>query len=159
MPRHRITCWQDLAEYGIEVLTGEACLIGARYLCDLDERGARIVRAMLGLPHDCKLAENWNTSGRIGPHVASIKLPTDLFDQLAVFCLFDAGCKHVIVTRRSRDLRGRRGRGSTRAGGAWETVAEFRATLRRRTPIVRTYSPLDHAGIGLDATHAMSGRT
>ena len=25
--------------------------------------------------------------------------------------------------------------------------------------IVRTYSPLEHAGIGLDATHAMSGRT
>ena len=99
MTLRRITCWQDLTQYGIEVLTGEACLIGARYLCDLDERGARIVRALLGLPRDCKLAENWNASGRIGPHVASVKLPTDLLDQLAVFCLIDVGAKHVIVTR------------------------------------------------------------
>src|SRR3954449_12736939 len=106
-----------------EVLTGEACLIGARYLCDLDERGARIVRAMLGLPRDCKLAGSWNSSGRIGPHVASVKLPTDLFDQLAVFCLFDAGAKHVIVTR-DHGVHGVAEARLDAPGGAWETVAE-----------------------------------
>jgi hypothetical protein len=157
MPRHRITCWQDLSEFGIEVLTGEACLIGARHLCDLDERGARIVRALLGLPHDCKLAENWNSSGRIGPHVASIKLPTDLFIQLSVFCLFDAGCKHVIVTRR-HGIHGVTEPKLDGEGGAWQTVAEFRA-LHGDDAVVRTYTPIDHPGVGLDATHAMSGRT
>ena len=70
---------------------------------------------MLGLPHDCKLAENWNSSGRIGPHVASIKLPTDLFDQLAVFCLFDGGCEARDRHPGPRDLRGRRG-AARRAG-------------------------------------------
>ena len=157
MTHRRITCWQDLADYGIEVLTGEACLIGARYLCDLNERGARIVRAMLGLPGDCKLAESWNSTGRIGPHVASVKLPTDLFDQLAVFCLFDGGAKHVIVTRDHGTCGVAEARLET-PGGAWETVAEF-LKLYGPDAIVRTYSPLEHAGIGLDATHAMSGRT
>jgi hypothetical protein len=157
MTHRRITCWQDLAEYGIEVLTGEACLIGARYLCDLNDRGARIVRAMLGLPPDCKLAENWNSSGRIGPHVASIKLPTDLFDQLAVFCLFDAGCKHVIVTRR-HGIYGVTEPRLDAEGGAWQAVEEFRATYGDDA-VERTYTPIGHPGVGLDATHAMSGRT
>ena len=112
---------------------------------------------MLGLPRDCKLAENWNSSGRIGPHVASIKLPTDLFDQLAVFCLFDAGAKHVIVTR-DHGICGVAEARLDAPGGAWETVAEF-LKLHGPDAIVRTYSPLEHAGIGLDATHAMSGRT
>jgi hypothetical protein len=157
MARYRIACWQDLAEYGIEVLTGEACLIGARYLCDLDEQGARIVRALLGLPHDARLAESWNTSGRIGPHVASIKLPTDLFNQLAVFCLFDAGCKHAIVTR-NQGIYGITEPRLDGDDGAWRTVDEFRRVYGEDA-IVRTYTALDHPGIGLDATHAMTGRT
>ena len=57
MSRRCIALWRDLAEYGIEVLTGEACRIGARYLCDLDERGARIVRSLMGLLGDGTLAD------------------------------------------------------------------------------------------------------
>jgi hypothetical protein len=157
MTHRHIGTWRDLADYGIEVLTGEACLIGARYLCDLDERGARIVRSLFGLPPGCELANPWNGSGRIGVHVASIKLPPGLFDLVATFCLFDAGCAHVIVTR---DL-GVYGVAAPRLaapGGAWEAVAEL-VKLHGPDAIVRTYTPLAHPGVGLDATHAMSGRT
>lgn len=35
--------WDDLAEFGIVPLTGEACGLMYRILCDLTDRGKRIV--------------------------------------------------------------------------------------------------------------------
>jgi hypothetical protein len=41
-----ITCWNDLREFGIDPLTGEACGLGYRILFDLDERGVLVQREM-----------------------------------------------------------------------------------------------------------------
>ena len=43
-----ISNWQQLSEYGIVILTGEACGLAYRYLCDLTEQGKKIVEKCLG---------------------------------------------------------------------------------------------------------------
>ena len=45
-----VTCFNDLAAYGIEPLTGEACGLGYRILCDVTERGRNVVGKALGIP-------------------------------------------------------------------------------------------------------------
>ncbi len=35
--------WNDLRAYGINYLTGEACAVGKRLLCDVNERGRAVV--------------------------------------------------------------------------------------------------------------------
>jgi hypothetical protein len=155
---HIGSSWDDLRAYGIAPLTGEACTIGLRILCDLNERGARIVRTLIGLPADAKLAENWNSASKIGTHVASAKLPYDLFDALAVVCLFDAGCKHVIVTR-DHGIYGVATARLDGPDGVWAFVDQLRG-IYGRDAIARTYSPVaGQPAVGLDAVPASSGRS
>ena len=51
-----INCFQDLARYGIELMTGEACGLTYRILFDLTAQGQPIVEKYVG----CKIiAETW----------------------------------------------------------------------------------------------------
>ncbi|MEX0703637.1 MAG: hypothetical protein WD069_16190 [Planctomycetales bacterium] len=88
-----IRCWRDLEPFGVDLLTAESCGYMFRYLCDLTERGQRIIEALF----DCKLEchENWNSGG--GKSVASIMLTPDMFASLAVFCLIDDGCEFIWI--------------------------------------------------------------
>lgn len=89
-----LTCLRDLEPYGIFPLTGEACALSMRILCDLSHVGRRIVRECLGLPipiipaaPGVQLAEPWNSSTRGVQHVASIMLYPDMWLPLAVTAL------------------------------------------------------------------------
>jgi len=76
--------WRDLEQYGIIVLTGEACSIGMRYLCDLTQTGVNVLSDFFGGRISFDKDSNWNSSRQA---VASVMLPTDIFQQLAVFCV------------------------------------------------------------------------
>jgi len=78
--------WGDLSEFGIERLTGEACTLGYRGLCDVTRRGANIVRDLLGAIQ-LDLPNNWNSGSVSDPHVGSIMLPHEMFAPLALWCL------------------------------------------------------------------------
>lgn len=90
-----ITCWRELEPFGINLLTGEACGLSYRYLCDVTARGQRIVEKCLG----CRLtlAENWNHGTTDHPHVGSLMLAPELFNVLSVFALLESGCTEVYV--------------------------------------------------------------
>lgn len=103
-----IRCLGDLREYGIEILTGEACNIGCRLLCDLTQRGVKLVAKTFGMPepsfaHSGELipghsfAYQWNSGGEGSKkHVASIMLGYSDWQTLAIFALLDSpGCKEV----------------------------------------------------------------
>jgi hypothetical protein len=93
-----ISSWDDLRDYGIVLLTGEACSLLYRLLCDLTENGKRVVERCLGVQI---ASENWNSGPENDPHVASIMLTREMLVPLAVFALLQSGCPEVWVNDRA----------------------------------------------------------
>src|SRR5438105_4036362 len=89
-----INNWNHLAEFGIIILTGEACGLGYRFLCDLTAQGKKLVEKCLGLKN-LGTAANWNGGSKDNPHVASIMLPPEMFGPLAAFGLLESGCSEA----------------------------------------------------------------
>ncbi len=141
-----ISNWDDLREYGINVLTGEACTLGVRALCDVTEQGAAIMREFYGLPYDSQLNVNWN-SGAVG----SVFIPWSMFPDLAAFILIRVGNKTAMHVK---------GVGVV-AQGATESDEEYgKAVAFYHGDIVRHYRPVSgQPSNGLSAVHAMSGRS
>ena len=139
-----ISNWDDLRPYGIICLTGEACALGVRGLCDLTEQGQSVVREFLGLPYDAKFQEAWNSLG-----TGSCFLPWDILPSLAAFLLIRDGC---LMAVNAQD--GVYGREPTDAEDDWRRWLEC-----QHGNIIRHYTPLrGQPTSGLSSVHAMSGR-
>ncbi len=91
-----VTSWTALEPFGIVVLTGEACALGYRILCDLTEKGKRTVERCLSVEIS---SESWNSGSNEDRHVASIMLTQEMLVPLAVFALLDSGCREVWTTQ------------------------------------------------------------
>src|SRR3954454_11595915 len=89
--------WQDLEPYGILPLTGEACGLMYRILCDVTEPGASVFRKCFGLARDSTLGEAWNRGTAEKPHVASVMLSQESLMPLGIFALLENGCTEVYV--------------------------------------------------------------
>ena len=94
----KITCWDDLRPYGIDVLTGEACGLSYRILCDVTERGKQTIQKALGITN-LGLPDNWNHGDPQDPHIGCIMLAPELLVPLAVFALLENGCREVFRTK------------------------------------------------------------
>lgn len=99
-----ISCWDDLRPFGLVPLTGEACGLGYRLLCDVTTSGKHILEKCFGL-QTLGLTENWNRGSSDHPHIGSILLPYDCLVPVAVFALLEHGCTEVWLYRDQR-LRG-----------------------------------------------------
>ena len=88
-----ISQWRHLEEYGIVPLTGEACGLMYRILCDVTEPGQRIVEKCLG----CGLTqpESWNCGTNETPRVGAIMLAPEMLIPLGAFALLESGCREV----------------------------------------------------------------
>ncbi len=93
-----VSVWSDLGPFGIEVLTGEACSLMYRILCDLTAVGKAVVERCLSVEI---ASEPWNSGSADDPHVASILLTQEMIVPLAVFALLECGCREVWVTDRA----------------------------------------------------------
>ena len=93
-----ITCFNDLLPFGIDPLTGEACGLSYRILCDVTEHGRNILAKALGIPA-LALPEPWNRSAKTDPHVGSVLLPVEMLTPLAVFALLESGCTQAWLVR------------------------------------------------------------
>jgi hypothetical protein len=89
-----ISSFAGLAAYGIEPLTGEACGLTYRILCDVTEPGRKILAKAFGIP-GFTLAEPWNRGTATDPHVGSIMLALELLAPIGVFALLENGCTEV----------------------------------------------------------------
>jgi hypothetical protein len=89
-----IGSWNDLRAHGIEVLTGEACGLSYRILCDVTGRGRATIEKALGV-RELRLPESWNRGTEADPHLGSILLAPDLLPLLGIFALLEAGCSEV----------------------------------------------------------------
>lgn len=90
-----IASWSALEPYGIVPLTGEACALGYRLLCDLTAQGKRIVERCLSVEIR---SDNWNSGSKEDRHVASVLVVPEMLVPLTVFALLEAGCREVWTT-------------------------------------------------------------
>ena len=94
----RITCWDDLSPHGIVPLTGEACGLSYRVLCDVTDYGKLILEKAFGVA-EMRLRESWNCGTEDNPHVGSIMLSYEFLSFIGVFALLEAGCPEVWLTQ------------------------------------------------------------
>ncbi|MFZ1932389.1 MAG: hypothetical protein WAU84_01475 [Thermoguttaceae bacterium] len=90
--------WDDLCAHGIVPLTGEACGLSYRILCDVTARGKKTLEKALGVAQ-LGLQDNWNHGSADGAHVGSIMLAPELLPFIGVFALLEAGCREVWLTK------------------------------------------------------------
>ena len=148
---------QDLEQFGIDLLTGEACGLGTRILCDLHTPGAEmLVRECLGLPCDVKFAEPWNSKG-----ISSFMMPYDLAWTVAVHGMFRFHeCDAVAVFG---DMPGLRcvhplvGLRLDRNSEGQEALDEFREKYQG-FGFERFIQPKNGPRRGLTMVHTMTGR-
>lgn len=95
-----IACFNDLTPFGIKPLTGEACGLGYRLLCDVTEQGRLLLAKLFGTP-DFTLAPPWNRGTPEHPHIGSILLTWEMVLPLGVFALLENGCSEVFLRDRS----------------------------------------------------------
>ena len=93
-----INCWDDLRPFGIDLLTGEACGLSYRLLCDVTQKGKQTIEKALGVKR-LGLPEGWNRGDPHDPHVGSIMLVPELLIPLAIFALLEHGCREVWRTK------------------------------------------------------------
>lgn len=86
--------WSGLTQFGINMLTGEACRFSQRLLCDLNETGRDLVADYLGITSEGFTAP-WNSSVSDTPAVASVLLHRESLNQLAEFAMFRDGALAV----------------------------------------------------------------
>lgn len=142
--------FRDLEEYGIISLTGEACGLSMRLLCDLTPEGVSAIEEFLGIR--IRTGNNWNS--REG-QVASIMLPHGIFHELAAFLLVREGYEVVYSVNYRGD-----GHSSHFVGtSTMEDWEEQRDRIFRVYPSgVRVYTASTAPGTGLRNQHMMSGR-
>jgi hypothetical protein len=92
--------WNNLEPFGIVPLTGEACGLGYRLLCDVTASGKRALEKCFGAPH-LNLPESWNRGSEKDPHVGCIMLAYEMLQPIAVFALLESGCKEVYLVKDS----------------------------------------------------------
>ena len=145
---HMINSWDDLRPFGIDLLTGEACGLSYRLLCDVTQKGKQTIQKALGVAN-LELPDNWNRGDPQDPHVGSIMLVPELFIPLAIFALLDHGSPEVWRTK-TRGLVG------IESADALERIAAVKRLYTDADNFVRRYA---YAGTAGDRNrHEMTGR-
>lgn len=135
----RVECWNDLRPYGIMCLTGEACGLGYRILCDVTGPGRDLIARVLEV-NEITLRRPWNGGEGV---VGCVMLPYELLTPLAVFALLGAGCTEVVI-----------GKDGVRGLEASDSERERKIVLK----LGRILRPKGTAPGGMRNTHEMSGR-
>ena len=141
-----INCWDDLSQYGLIPLTGEACGLMYRILFDVTESGKRILEKALAIS-ELGLNENWNRGSDDDPHVGSIMMAHEFLPFVGIFALLEDGCPEVWLTKGD-------GLVGIEVSDAVEDIERFRRYHAR--DLVRRFA---YSGTAGDRNrHTMSGR-
>lgn len=141
-----VRCFNDLAEYGLEPLTGEACGLMYRILFDVTAEGLRILEKCLGVK--IAPAEAWNRGEPDRPHVGSVMLAQPMLVPLGIFALLESGCTECWLHKQG-DLMG------IEPSDSPEIVERYRSMYEGT--IARRFAYRGTAGDR--NVHSMSGRT
>lgn len=75
----------NLKDYGIDMLTGEACSFSLRILCDVTEQGKSLLERYFGVDK-IDFAPNWNHGSDEHPNIGSITIGRHSLNDIRVFC-------------------------------------------------------------------------
>jgi hypothetical protein len=153
--------WKDLEQYGIFPLTGEACAISARLLCDLNKNGEKLIKEFLGIPQNATLADNWNSIG-----ISSIFLPYGILQDLAAFLLLSTGYT-IAYAIKDGEIIGINQHDDGDCTDEHYTIDEHTVITGAQawickhygSQITRTYTTSNHPRRGLSCTHQMTNRS
>ena len=145
---------RELEAYGIDVLTGEACGVGMRVLCDVTPAGEALLSGLLG-GMELKAAA-WN--GRDGAE-KSIMLPRAWFPDIAAYALLAVDhCAIVLKSPYLDDPGVKAYPGSLAWGMTLEEWEDFRQRATFAQWRYSRYIADGTAADGLRNRHEMSGR-
>jgi hypothetical protein len=153
MNKH-IRSWFDLERYGICFLTGEACAYGLRLLFDLNLDGVRLISNFLGIRYNDDgsnaFAANWNSKVNGQPAIRSVLLPSGIFQELTIFCLFHAEKVYGICIQRDGSI----------IGLARKEFDQYKEIFKEDTGMKFRYNIASHHQEVVDGRniHQMSGR-
>ena len=157
---------RGLEEFGIIALTGEACGLAMRTLCDCTQEGIELIREFMRVD---PIGSPWNSKG-----VKSVLLPNSIFPDLWVFAHVRKGTKYVFsggyvnldqwteTKYEAIDVTLKHPVPTWR-GELWATDDDNMVSrLKEQEGIIfyfsRWYKRSDAPGTGLDNRHAMTGR-
>lgn len=90
----------DFVQYGINILTGEACAYCQRLLCDLSDNGKQLIADYLSIGTEC-FRSNWNSTVGEDKATGSIMLPYNrengFWYELALFIMWHIEKVDIVV--------------------------------------------------------------
>ena len=93
-----IDCWAGMQPYGIVPLTSEPDGLKYRIVCDVTEKGKRLLEKALGMA-EAQLEMNWDYGTNEEQHVGSVMLSPEILVIIGVYALLDDGCHEVWTTK------------------------------------------------------------
>lgn len=145
--KYKCLSYENLPEYGIQILTGEACAFGQRLLCDLNEDGITLVADFLGLnPDPLSFRPRMNSQVNGKPSLASMMLTRGTIQDILKFILCLEGWEIIVQFR-----------------GDWigRTEETHERAKRFDSPdaiVFRNWKSPGQPSIGSRNVHAMTGR-
>lgn len=91
-----IHCWQDMQQFGINALTGEACAHAMRLLCDVNADGRDMLLDYLGMPMTTVVSGAWNSRVNNEPAVGSFMLHRSSLLQIAEFAMMRQNPRAIV---------------------------------------------------------------
>ena len=170
---HSYQCPDDLKQVGVRILTGEACGLSMRILCDLDEDGIKLWETFT---RSKAIVDGWN-DGK-----ASVMIPPSMFQELWIFGHVMKGTKYVFLGGHVWINEWEEESFTMAKEDGSEEVVTYRHPKKGWIPtayatdseeemekvrehikngyfyIARPFTKSNHPGTGLDNRHAMSGR-
>jgi hypothetical protein len=141
-----VRSWNDLEQFGIVPLTGEACGFNMRILCDVTTEGKAYLERFFGGNMQIRAGSNWNGGSKGNPHVGSVLLPYSILTDLGAFLLAFTGRDTTVVSV------------VTDGGGVLEFDGKLDDKEEARYGVIRYYRRSNQPGTGDRNQHAASGR-
>lgn len=141
--------YDQLKNYGINPLTGEACAFSMRILCDLSVKGEALLEDFYGLrpaPYQAHFPKNMNSMVGNDEAVASCMITRGMFKDLYMFILFREGWEVIAET------------GSDCTGMSNDTWNEVKDAWPGNTQVRRNYRSSSQPHVGSRNVHAFTGR-
>jgi hypothetical protein len=149
-----VDSWRDMAQFGINALTGEACAYSVRLLCDVNDDGRMLLLDYFGLPLMMAGSPAWNSQVNGQPAVASFMLHRESLLQVAEFAMLRMHPKAIVYKARSAIM-----------GICTDDMLEEYRKLVESWPAgpdrwtMRTIGKSAQPHVGSRNTHAFTGRT
>lgn len=152
-----VSSWADMERYGVFALTGEACTLSMRLLCDLNKDGVHLITRFLGGNLELCPGSNWNYSKGAN---SSIMLPHTILCDLGAFALHVVDGYKVVVRLEQDGVLGVDVPALQKEIATWEKSCEWQEAIKLGSggrDIERYYFAAEGSVAGRNV-HQMTGR-